>query len=108
MLYENMQQEENWMDIAENCFVIAGDDLPELCHTMLVQNIVSTSPLEDLTLAIEIYPEDTANPVVPVEGGETLKDGGGIAKKRQSHENRPSSSLDREQVPFRLLVYRGS
>lgn len=87
ILYENMQQEINWMDIAENCFVIAGDDLPELCHTMLVQNIVSTSPLEDLTLAIGIYPEDTADPVVQFEGDETLKDGGGILRDNVLTEN---------------------
>lgn len=87
MLYENTQQDEVWMDIAENCSILAGDDLPRFCHTTLVANRVWTLRLEDLTLAIEIYPQDSATSVLQFEEDETSKDGRRVVRDNVLTEN---------------------
>lgn len=78
MLRESVQEYGDWDDVHDHCFVIAGNDLPRLCHTLLVTNLSRRSSLDRLTLAIEIYPEDTTAMLVPVDGG-LPADAGGLA-----------------------------
>ena len=57
MFREEIPLDEPEPQFTENCFVIAGEDLPRLCYTMILDELIR---LDDLTLAIEVYSENAA------------------------------------------------
>ena len=67
---------QRWKDTYWNqdCFIIAGDDLPRLCHTLLVLNASEDLEirLNQLALTIKVFGEDVTAPNLPRKAGLTL------------------------------------
>lgn len=73
-------------DVTANSCVIAGDDLQGFCHVLLWMNKFPATRLDQLSLAIEVFPERVAAIAAPYEKDGALINGEGSLKGNCSIE----------------------